>query len=466
MTNMHCLSVKSGLLPIGLIVLGLAACGGGASSGSGGGGPTNPTSARTATPTRTRTLRPGEATFTATVPPATETATPTETPIPTSTPIIAGGDLVEAIRHAPAGAVILVPPGVYSPFTLQPSDVNGPITLLADRADVRVGATGALVTVNGNGGSAAITLQGVTDVTLDGFTLTGATLAGIRVTDGIRVTIRNSVIRDNARDGISFVRSSSMLIFNNLVIGNRGSGINLVGNDDTRVINNTIYGNTKSGLNVGDSVLPSSNLFVRNNIFNANGEAGLSVHSSTTGFDGDFDLNTDGYSPAELVGANDKSGDPQFNLPGTEDGFHLPPTDDNCDGGSVATDAADPNTDPGLLNELMMLTTQTDQKLDCLGDFCCPIGCNGADIPCTKAGLPDMGFHYISSRALATATRTPRPTRTRGSGTTPTPGISTTPGIKFQGFRCRSPNHSRLLHRPRPSSLLYAVVSCAFFLLA
>ncbi|HVM97322.1 MAG TPA: right-handed parallel beta-helix repeat-containing protein, partial [Candidatus Acidoferrales bacterium] len=378
------------------------------------------------------------------------TFTPTETPVATSTPIPANGSILDAIRAAAPGSVILVPPGTYEPFTVTAADVQGALTLLADRTDVRVGSTGAVVTINANGATAAITLQGVTDMAIDGFELTGGSLAGVRMTDCVGITVRNSVIRDNLRDGISLVRSSSELIFNNLIFSNKNSGINVVGADDVRVINNTIYGNTDSGLIVGDGTLPSSNIFVRNNIFDGNGLNGISVHVTTSGFDGDYDLNRDGYSPPEVRGAHDVAGDPEFSNPNTEEGFYLPPTDDNCNGGSAATDAADPNTDPALLSNLSALTTQTDQKLDCLGDFCCPIGCNGADIPCTKTGLPDMGFHYISSLSLQMPTRTPRPTRTPGSATTSTPStpVTTTTPIATATIR----RASTRTHTPTPTA--------------
>jgi parallel beta-helix repeat protein len=424
MTSMRIWLVKKWFVLSTILAIGAVACGGGGGGGGGqnGSGPGGSPGANR-TPTRTFTLRPGVATF---------TATPTEVPptaLPTVTPIIAGGDLVAAVRGAASGSVILLAAGPYAPFTLRADDVHGPITLLADRSELQTSSTGALARVEARGASTAITLDGVADLIIDGLTITGGSLAGIRVIDGAGITIRNSVIRDNTRDGIRLERTVGSLLFNNLVLANSGAGISVVGTVDLQVVNNTVYSSGGSGVIAGDSLLPSSNIILRNNIFSANRVRGISIDPTTAGYDGNYNLNLNGYSRPELRGAHDiTNGDPLFNNPGNENGFYLPPTDEDCDGGSVATDAGDPDTAGALLNGLAELTTQTDQRFDCIGRGCCPVGCpieldNGDVIECRRLGFADMGFHYISLQALVKPTSTPRPTRTRSPSPTRTGSI-------------------------------------------
>lgn len=388
---------RSGLLPVCLMTFALAACGGGGGGdgkSSGGVGVTPATN----TPTSTRTLRPGAPTLT---PVRTATATPTipvDTPTPTPTFIeVDPGtrSIVEAVRAASDGAIVVVPAGTYEPFTLTASDVNGAITLFADTTGLDTGGAAGPVIINGHGNSPAIVLDGVSDLLIDGFTITGGSTAGIEIRNSGGITVADCIVRGNQADGVRFIESASNLVFNNLIYNNQRAGLSVVGTSDLQIINNTIYGNGAQGISVGDSLLPSDTIFLRNNILSDNKARGIVMHASTSGIDSDYNLNRDGYGTSTPVGAHDFNGDPFFNNAGTDNGFRLPPTTEDCIGGSVATDGGDPATDADLAGLLGELTTQTDQKLDCIGEGCCPSGCSADGVPaCTKIGRPDVGYHY------------------------------------------------------------------------
>lgn len=378
--------VRFGMLVLAAAALLLVeACGGG-----GGGGSAGPAGTPTRTPTRT--LRPGEPTF---------TATRTVTPVPTATavqvqPSPGGTDILGTIRNAPPGAVVAIPAGVYPAFVLRASDLPGPLTIVADTSGAISGLPAGNVTIQANNSANAILLEGVSDLTLQGFTVRGATVAGIEIRDSFNVTVRDFVAADNPGHGVRLVRSTGVRLWNNLVFQNTGAGVFCVGSDGVQVINHTIYGNRGGGLIVGDSLFPSANFFVRNNILIGNRTPGILVHPTTIGFDSNFNLNRDGYDPADVKGANDFSDDPLWRSPGTQDGFRIPGTTDECLGGSSVLDAGDDAIDPELIASLRLRTTQTDNKPDCIGEGCCPPGCipgiPGAD--CAKIGRVDLGYHY------------------------------------------------------------------------
>lgn len=378
-----------GLTLLATLALTTTACGGG--NGGGGGGPT-----LTPTRTPTRTLRPGEPTFTRTPSPVPPTPIPTATPAQV-VPSPGGTDIVAAIRSAPPGAVVAVPAGVYPAFTLTAGDLSGPLTILADTNGTITGQPAGSVVINAAGrSSAAITLEGVSDLILDGFTVRGGTVAGIEVRDSSAISIRNFIARDNERDGLRVVRSSDVRLWNNLVYNNVGIGVFVLGSTGVQVINHTFHNNGGGGLVLGDSLLPSTGVFLRNNILVGNRAPGMFADPTTTDVDANFNLNRDGYQPAELAGADDLTVDPFWSSPGTDNGFRIPGTNDECLGGSEVMDAGDDALDPELLDLLARRTTQTDNKPDCIGAGCCPPGCipGSFDLECAKIGRPDLGYHY------------------------------------------------------------------------
>ncbi len=364
------------ILPVCAFLLFLAAC------GSDGESHIPPTQ----TPSPTATIPPE---------PPPPTATPTFIPVPIS------GDIANAIRQARPGSVIAVPPGSYGPLVLDAADLPGPITVLADATGAVTGTGAGAVVLNARAGAVAVGLEGVADLTLDGFTIVGGSVAGIELRDTVNITIRNCLVRQSAGDGIRILRSVNTSLFNNLIYNHRRSGIAAVGAIELRIINNTIYDSKQVGISIGDSTLPSDTIFLRNNILDQNLPFGISIHASTTGYDADYNLNRNGYGTDTPRGAHDLNVDPEFVRPGTDTGFRLPGTDENCNGGSPAMDAGDPYTDSDLVHELADRTTQIDGKLDCTGVGCCPIGCVPGDPSnmCVKIGVVDLGYHYIPASA-------------------------------------------------------------------
>lgn len=386
----------SRLVLVGVLVGLVSACGGDGEGGGGqnGGGVGTPpgtlTSTPTRTPTRTRTLAPGEPTFTPTPTVAPGVPTPTATFIQVSSE----RGIAETIRLAPPGSLVLVPPGSYGPVTLTGDDVNGPITLLADTFGILGGAEGPVVITSRGGSSSGFLLDGVSGLVIDGFTILGAA-NGIELRDSSGITIANNVVRNHQTDGLRVLRSGGLLIFNNLIYGNQRTGIYVVGSVEIQVINNTVYGNQAQGISIGDDLLSSESIFLRNNIIHMNRSIGLLVHPATELYDGDYNLNTDGYGVGTPAGGNDLHEQPFYSNPGSQDGFRLPQTTDDCSGGDIAMDAGDPSTDPDLAFLLSELTTQVDNKADCVGAGCCPPGCGAEGAPsCARIGAVDLGFHY------------------------------------------------------------------------
>ena len=323
----------------------------------------------------------------------------TPTPQPTAAPTIivpSGESIVDAAKTAPAGSTIIISPGLYLPIVFQPGDLQEGLYFFADVTGEFTGTSRAPVVIDAGGADAAVTLSGQSDVTFDGFTLRGGKVAAVLAENSPGTIVQNCIITGNSGDGVQFAGADSSLIFNNLITDNGHAGIDIVGTTDVQIINNTVYGSTQSGLSVGSTSDASSNIFVENNVFNHN-QAGITVAASTTGYQGDFNLNTDGYEGTP-AGADDVFGDPLFIRPSNADpntvaDFHLAaPT-------SPAIDAGDSSIDGTLEASLEQRTTQSDGTLD--------------------SPPPDLGYHY-SAPALP-ATPVPKPTRTA----TPRPGTPT-----------------------------------------
>jgi parallel beta-helix repeat protein len=314
----------------------------------------------------------------------------TPTPVPVTVIVRNGANIAATARTLPAGSTIIAAPGVYPPIVFEPGDLRGGLTLLADVTGERTDTVPAAVVINVRGQQAGITVAGQTDVTVDGFTIRGAAGAGILVQDSSSVILRHCAITDTRGDGVTMSNSSGGLIFNNLVFSNSGAGIRVRGVDGVQIINNTVYSNDASGIVVGDAGQSSDAVFVRNNLLNRNEPAGIVVHPSTGGYDGDYNLNTDGYGDAAPVGGHDiveGVPDPLFIAPAIED-FHL--ARGLAGSTSAAVNGGDPDTDPALEELLAARTTQTDGTLD---------------VPPV-----DVGYHYPPPAAPAARALTRPPT--------------------------------------------------------
>lgn len=392
------------------------ACGGGSSSGSGGsnngGGtgnntPGNNTPGTQATRTRTPTRSSGSPA------PTQPGQTGTPAPVPTGTPTLSanaifvfpGESIGDAARSAPDGGIVVVAPGAYGAIVIEPGDLQGSVTLLADVTGDFTESPPAPVTIVAHStDQAAFEAFSQSGLTLDGFILRGGTDAGILFGDSSSITVRNCTVTNSSGDGVHFERSDSVLVFNTLITGNKGGGVTAFGTTNLQAINNTIYNNAADGvfLSLDENQNPSTNAFLTNNILNKNKPTGIVVDpgppSSLDGLDSNFNLNTDGYSGTD-AGPDDIAADPLFIFP-TGGDFHLAAA-------SRAVDRGSDDIDSDLVTALQERTTQTDGSLDTL-----PL---------------DIGYHYAApiptptKGPRATPTNTPRGTGTRAGGTaTPT----------------------------------------------
>jgi len=309
-------------------------------------------------------------------PGASPTATPTGTPLPSTTIIVRPGtDIGTVIRQAPAGSLIIVSPGLYGPVRLGNGDVQSPVTLLADVTGTLTGSAASPVTIRASDSGVAVQVVGITDLTLDGFSMRSSGNGGVLVADSVRVVVRNCTVSSISGDGIEFDESDDGLIFDNLVFNNTGAGIRIINNRNVRVVNNTLYKNEDAGL----AVVASEGTMALNNIVNSNTPVGITVDTvSAADYDGNFNMNSDGYGDGTPIGARDLNGptnsDPLFVTPQLGN-FHL----QKGLAGSVspAIDAGSAATDPALVQQLQQRTTQTDGMLD---------------IPPV-----DLGYHYVGS---------------------------------------------------------------------
>jgi parallel beta-helix repeat protein len=314
------------------------------------------------------------------------------TPTPTGTPtgdvlvVHSGASIGDIARAARAGSTLFVEPGVYGPIALRAGDLRGPITLIADVNALRSDSPAAPVTISVRGNVPGIRLSGLSNVTIDGFSVRGGVGAGVVVEQSTAVAVQNCLVTGTRGDGVRFDGSSSVLALDNLVFGNSGSGILVRGSSDVRLINNTLYQNQAAGISVGETAQPSDAITLRNNILNLNTPVGLTTDLSTSGYDADFNLNTDGYGADTPQGVDDIIGNvanPLFIAPARED-FHLARGLSGSQ--SPAVDAGDPEIDAEVAAALGQRTTQTD---------------GSADMPPV-----DLGYHYPA--VLPTPTPLPR----------------------------------------------------------
>jgi parallel beta-helix repeat protein len=349
---------------------------------------------------------------------------------PTPTPIVvpqgSGSSLPTFIKNAPAGSTIVVPTGLYVALKLGGADgipVNDSITLQADVTGAVDGDTPGDAVIDaalGDGATAAITVTGVTHLTLDGFKLVHGTDAGIVVINSPQTTIRNSTMTQNNGDGVVVQQSDDAVVFNNLIWNNAGAGIRTLGTHDSplrdlRVVNNTVYQNADTGIVIGVFALRP---VIENNIVRANTPFGIQVDvdPSIQGYKEDFNLSTDLYDGV-LAGMHDViplgnfTADPLFIFPLGGD-FHVEPVNNPTIG---AGDPAISSPAPG--NTAIVSPTLVDllRERTTTG-----IG--------TDTAALDLGYHYVLPTPLPTrGSKTPKPTAKPGGSTptrTPTPPLT------------------------------------------
>ncbi|MGH3055704.1 MAG: right-handed parallel beta-helix repeat-containing protein, partial [Gaiellaceae bacterium] len=314
--------VRAGTILTACLVVFLGqACGGGSSGsssdGTNNGGGTPPPSNATATPRPTNTRT--SATPSLTQPSQHGTPTPTQhgaptpsptsevpTEVPTATPaqvtIFSGESIADAAKRVPDGGIVVVAPGTYRPVVLNPGDLQGSVTIFADVTGEFTNSPAAPVTISaGSNDEAAFKASGQSGLAIDGLTLRGGRNAGFLCAGCDTTSVLDCTISGSQGDGVRFESSQDALVFNNLLTGNTGAGVRGLGTTNLQIVNNTIYKNHTNGVSlVPQNQSPSTSGYLRNNILNTNTPSGIFVDpgppSSLDGFDGDFNLNTDGYS--------------------------------------------------------------------------------------------------------------------------------------------------------------------------
>lgn len=340
------------------------------------------------------------------------TPTPTQgvLPPPTPTAVIVdttGANLTDIIKGYPNGGRFIISPGTYGPIALTDDDVSGPLTLRADETGAFTGR-GGTITILAQDKRAAIDLDGLNDVVIEGVSTVGGTRAGILIANGEQIVLLHNKVREATGDGIRIQLSSAVLVFDNLLYNNRGTGLTARGVNTMEAVNNTVYGNAGGGISYlrqqfegGSDGSPFG--FVLNNIIDNNAVFGLRVDDdSQFEFTGNYNINNDGYVGVE-PGNRDTSIDPLFVFPNGGN-FYLQANVGV--GGSPAIDRGDPGTEAFFVESLRERTTREDSY---------------RDVPPV-----DLGYHYPGGIDTPTPVPsfTPRGTQQRPTNTptaTPTP---------------------------------------------
>ena len=321
--------------------------------------------------------------------------------------------ITRAVERLTDGDTIIVGPGIYSERVdvQRGGTAAQPIVLLADPTGSMTGDSPGQVVVDAGGQTEGIRLSSSPFITVDGFTVIGATNAGIQVRSGATaVAVRNCQITDNLGDGILVQGSSDILLFDNLVANNSGRGVAATGSPRLRAVNNTIFRCGDFNLQIGGSDGASPNAFLRNNVILDSRRQNVRVDngtpSSIDGYDSDANMVFPAtYSPADVPHSGDINQDALFIDP-LSDNFRLSQTSAGQSADSPAVDAGGTDvapSGPGVdYDVLRARTTATNGNPD--------------------TGPIDLGYHYLEGMNL------PRPTP---AGATPTlPPVSPTTGVR------------------------------------
>ncbi len=260
-------------------------------------------------------------------------------------------------------------------------DVHGtgsqPVNLIADSSGEQTGDAGDVI-LDAGGDIFALRLTTATDVTVDGFTITGAAPTGNTSATQIEIrsastgsAIKNCVVTNgDTADGIRIQDSAGVELFNNL-IANNNRGILISGaSRNATLINNTIVDNTNTGITIKEtgSDAPSGATLLNNIVQDSGNNVNISVSdgppSSLRGYSGDFNLvflsstgdQSKGYRPTTIRGDNDINQDAGF--------AHPSRGDYSLGSKSPAIDAGTNAIDPDLLDELLARSADTNGDPD------------------------------------------------------------------------------------------------------
>ncbi|MFC1687742.1 right-handed parallel beta-helix repeat-containing protein [Patescibacteria group bacterium] len=203
----------------------------------------------------------------------------------------------EGVNLAQAGDTVLVQPGTY----------NEQVAISVSGISL-VGTDHNTTIIDGGGGDAVISTEGITEGIITGFTIRNARNGIVANNDSENITIKENLIIDTIDTGIHFSRSSGSLINNTIAVENSDKGV---------VIDR--FGSIE----------------MRNNIITANrvGIEAFGADLVTTSYNNIWGGGNIGFTP----GTGDISYDPRFEDPATHD-YHLQI-------GSASVDTGDPGDD-------------------------------------------------------------------------------------------------------------------------
>jgi len=186
--------------------------------------------------------------------------------------------LTPAGAQAGAGDTVHILEGVYR-GTLRPLNSGTPT------APLRFTAAEPGVVLDGGGAQNTVKLIGVSDVALDGLTVSGGTAQGVWIDSAARTSLTNLDVSANPGAGIQVKATPGLTVDSSRITGNGRAGIlELAGTSGARYTANTISGN---GIGVstygGDGIqLGGTGAFVSGNTITGNGDPGPYEHGIYT----------------------------------------------------------------------------------------------------------------------------------------------------------------------------------------
>lgn len=300
------------------------------------------------------------------------------------TPLTAFKTITKAASVVAPGVTVYVGAGTYPETNINPvvsGTAASPISFIADVDGAKTGDAGEVIIDGGGQNQYVITPNGTSYLLFDGFVVTNGGSHGVIVKSGAHhVTIKNFISHSNDGDGFAVNNASDVTFANILSYHNDGDGIELDKGSRIAIRDGTFYDNDDRGIRIEGK---SGNVTLRDNVINSNPNGGIKLAAdSTTGYSGDYNLNTDGYQVSATPGPHDLTASPQFvdpdgadNILGgsgwADDRFQLSQTASGQGSNSPAVDAGSQSASAA---GLATRTTRTDQVAD--------------------AGTVDLGFHY------------------------------------------------------------------------
>ena len=167
----------------------------------------------------------------------------------------------EAINVAGKDIVIIVASGHYNENLI-----------IYNKSILLVGAGSDTTIINGIGGGPTILLQGSSSLYARGFTIKGDG-HGIYANGNCYLSLENSIIEENSRDGVRVRYNSSSKLINSALRLNGQNGLNVSYNSSAEAHQCYFYENDENGIQVSDS----SSIALDGNEINDNGFSGLGV---------------------------------------------------------------------------------------------------------------------------------------------------------------------------------------------